>query len=93
MSASVTIKNLHKRYGELEVLRGINLEIPAGQTVAVIGPSGSGKSTLLRVLMTLDRPTSGDIEIDGQAMWTDEQGRPAGPNSCLLYTSPSPRDS
>ena len=70
MSASVTIKNLHKRYGELEVLRGINLEIPAGQTVAVIGPSGSGKSTLLRVLMTLDRPTSGDIEIDGQAMWT-----------------------
>ena len=51
MSASLNIKNLHKRYGELEVLRGINLEIPAGQTVAVIGPSGSGKSTLLRVLM------------------------------------------
>ncbi|KRC85775.1 L-cystine import ATP-binding protein TcyC [compost metagenome] len=81
MSASVNIKNLHKRYGELEVLRGINLEIPAGQTVAVIGPSGSGKSTLLRVLMTLDRPSSGDIEIDGQSMWTDASGRPAGANS------------
>ena len=104
MSASLNIKNLHKRYGELEVLRGINLEIPAGQTVAVIGPSGSGKSTLLRVLMTLDQPTSGDIEVDGQSMWKDEQGRPVGANSehlrrvrgkigiCLLYTSPSPRD-
>ena len=84
MSASLTIKNLHKRYGELEVLRGINLEIPAGQTVAVIGPSGSGKSTLLRVLMTLDQPTSGDIEIDGQTMWTDEQVRPVGVNSEYL---------
>ena len=71
MSASLNIRNLHKRYGDLEVLRGINLEIPAGQTVAVIGPSGSGKSTLLRVLMTLDRPTSGDIEIDEQRVtWT-----------------------
>ncbi|KAG1267436.1 hypothetical protein G6F65_013917 [Rhizopus arrhizus] len=81
MSASLNIRNLHKRYGELEVLRGINLEIPAGQTVAVIGPSGSGKSTLLRVLMTLDQPTSGDIEIDGQSMWKDEQGLPGGANS------------
>ncbi|MBC9903366.1 MULTISPECIES: ectoine/hydroxyectoine ABC transporter ATP-binding protein EhuA [Achromobacter] len=81
MSASISIKNLRKQYGELEVLRGINLEIPSGQTVAVIGPSGSGKSTLLRVLMTLDRPTSGDIEIDGVPMWTDAQGRSVGPNS------------
>src|SRR5690606_2654497 len=62
-------------------LRGINLEIPAGQTVSVIGPSGSGKSTLLRLLITLDRPTSGEILINGQSMWVDAQGRQAGPNS------------
>ncbi|WP_459614403.1 ectoine/hydroxyectoine ABC transporter ATP-binding protein EhuA [Bordetella sp. 2513F-2] len=81
MSASIRLTNLCKRYGDVDVLRGINLEIPAGQTVSVIGPSGSGKSTLLRLLMTLDRPTSGEIHIDGEPMWHDAQGREMGPNS------------
>ena len=71
----------HKRYGDLEVLKGIDLEIPSGQTVAVIGPSGSSKSTLLRVLMTLERPSGGEIEIDGVPMWTDAGGKPAGLHS------------
>ena len=74
MSASIEVKNLQKRYGDLQVLRGINLTIPAGQTVAIIGPSGSGKSTLLRVLMTLDKPSDGEILIDGESMWKDSQG-------------------
>ncbi|RYH19893.1 MAG: amino acid ABC transporter ATP-binding protein, partial [Alcaligenaceae bacterium] len=74
MSASIEVKNLQKRYGDLQVLRGINLTIPAGQTVAIIGPSGSGKSTLLRVLMTLDKPSDGEILIDGESMWKDPQG-------------------
>lgn len=81
MSASIRLNQLCKRYGELEVLRGIDLEIPAGQTVSIIGPSGSGKSTLLRLLMTLDRPTSGEILIDDESMWVDAQGRAQGPNS------------
>jgi len=78
MSASIRLVDVHKRYGELEVLRGVSLDIPAGQTVSVIGPSGSGKSTLLRLLMTLERPTSGVIEIDGASMWTTPDGKPAG---------------
>ncbi|OZI70736.1 amino acid ABC transporter ATP-binding protein [Bordetella genomosp. 12] len=81
MSASIRLKNLRKRYGEHEVLRGIDLDIPAGQTLSIIGPSGSGKSTLLRLLMTLDRPSDGEIEIDGVSMWRDAQGRLADPNS------------
>jgi len=81
MSASIRLNQLRKRYGDLEVLRGIDLEIPAGQTVSVIGPSGSGKSTLLRMLMTLDRPSSGEILIDDEPMWHDPQGREMGPNS------------
>ncbi|MVW71222.1 ectoine/hydroxyectoine ABC transporter ATP-binding protein EhuA [Bordetella sp. 15P40C-2] len=81
MSASIRLTNLVKRYGEIEVLRGINLDIPAGQTVSIIGPSGSGKSTLLRLLMTLDRPTDGEILIDGESMWKDAKGRDMGPHS------------
>ncbi|VFR34361.1 Amino acid ABC transporter, ATP-binding protein [plant metagenome] len=77
MSSSIRLNKLCKRYGEVDVLRGIDLEIPAGQTVSIIGPSGSGKSTLLRLLMTLDRPTSGTIEIDGESMWTQPDGSPA----------------
>lgn len=66
----VRIGDLHKWYGDLHVLRGINLEISAGEKIAIIGPSGSGKSTLLRLLMTLERPHSGRIEVAGDSLWT-----------------------
>ena len=78
---AVRIRDLHKQYGELQVLQGIDLDVPQAQTVSIIGPSGSGKSTLLRLLMTLDQPTAGRIEIDGESLWTVQQrGRevPAG---------------
>ncbi|MCT4507363.1 MAG: amino acid ABC transporter ATP-binding protein [Tepidibacter sp.] len=60
----IKIKNLHKSFTKLEVLRGINLEIEKGEVVAVIGPSGTGKSTLLRCINYLEVPDKGEIEIE-----------------------------
>lgn len=71
----IQIRNLHKSYGDLKVLRGINLEIPPGEMVSVIGPSGSGKSTLLRVLMTLERPERGGVRVGGEPLYdVNEEG-------------------
>ncbi|QGQ19735.1 ATP-binding cassette domain-containing protein [Cellulomonas sp. JZ18] len=61
----VSIRDLHKSFGEREVLRGIDLDVQAGEVVCVIGPSGSGKSTLLRCVNLLEQPTSGTVELLG----------------------------
>jgi ABC-type histidine transport system ATPase subunit len=65
---AVSVRDLHKSYGTLEVLRGISLDIAAGSVVTVIGASGSGKSTFLRCLNHLEQPTSGEIYVDGEPM-------------------------
>ena len=57
--------NVHKSFGDLEVLKGINFKIEKGQVVTLIGPSGSGKSTILRCINLLERPTSGTVLIEG----------------------------
>ena len=64
----IRIENICKSFGEKQVLKNINMEIREGETLAIIGGSGSGKSTLLRLLIGLDRPTSGEIYIMGQAI-------------------------
>jgi len=62
----IYVKDLKKNFGKVEVLKGITEEINKGEVVAIIGPSGSGKSTFLRCLNLLERPTSGEIIVDGQ---------------------------
>ena len=61
----ISIKNIYKSYGKLQVLRGVSLEINRGEVVAVAGPSGAGKTTLLQIVGTLDRADSGSVVYDG----------------------------
>ena len=62
----IEVKNIVKRFGELEVLKGVNLSIERGEMVAIVGKSGAGKTTLLQIIGTLDRPTEGQVVIDGK---------------------------
>ncbi|WP_040204061.1 amino acid ABC transporter ATP-binding protein [Neobacillus jeddahensis] len=62
----ISIKGLYKQFGQLEVLKGIDLVVEKGKVVVVIGPSGSGKTTMLRCLNVLETPTKGAISIEGQ---------------------------
>ena len=64
----ISVKNLKKSFGPLEVLKGIDCEIEKGEKVAVIGPSGSGKSTFLRCLNLLETPTGGEVWLDGKLL-------------------------
>lgn len=61
----VRLDGVHKEYGDAKALDGLSLEIGAGEAVAVMGPSGCGKSTLLNMVVSLDRPTSGTVEVHG----------------------------
>lgn len=57
--------DLHKSYGDLEVLKGVSLEVKRGEVLSIVGPSGAGKSTLLQIIGTLSKPDSGSVVIDG----------------------------
>ena len=73
-SAAVAARALTRRYGDgesaVDALRGVSLEVPAGQFTAVMGPSGSGKSTLMHLLAGLDRPSAGSVHVGGQEIST-----------------------
>jgi polar amino acid transport system ATP-binding protein len=72
---ALAAKDIHLSFGPNAVLRGVNLDVPAGTTTAIIGPSGSGKSTLLRTLNRLYEPDSGDILLDGRSVLADNPDR------------------
>jgi phospholipid/cholesterol/gamma-HCH transport system ATP-binding protein len=72
---AISVRNLHVRYGTREILHGVSFEVPAGETLVIMGGSGSGKSTLLRTLVGLELPSEGEIWIQGKnfAAMTGEQ--------------------
>ena len=70
----VRVRGLFKSFGDLPVLRGVDMDVRAGEKIVVIGSSGSGKSTLLRLLIALEKPDEGAIRIDGKFLWTREAG-------------------
>jgi polar amino acid transport system ATP-binding protein len=74
-SVSLAGNDIHLSFGQNAVLRGVDIEVPAGNTVAVIGPSGSGKSTLLRILNRLYEPDRGDVLLDGRSVLNDDPSR------------------
>ncbi|GAF64896.1 ectoine/hydroxyectoine ABC transporter ATP-binding protein EhuA [Alkalihalobacillus trypoxylicola] len=70
----VSYKNVSKSFGETTVLKNLDLDVAKGEKIALIGPSGSGKTTIIRMLMTLEEPTSGTIEVDGEMLWHKYDG-------------------
>ena len=62
----ITLRNIHKSFGTLEVLKGIDLDIQAHEVVSIVGPSGAGKTTLLQIMGTLYKPDAGTVEIAGE---------------------------
>jgi polar amino acid transport system ATP-binding protein len=80
-NAMVSIRNLHKSYGELQVLKGVDLDIAPGEVVCVIGPSGSGKTTMLRCVNFLETYQDGRIYVDGELVGYREQNGQLKPAS------------
>jgi polar amino acid transport system ATP-binding protein len=74
VAAMVQIQDVHKRFGKLEVLRGVTFDVAQGEVIVILGPSGSGKSTLLRLIAHLDDIDAGRIYVDGKLVGYEDRG-------------------
>ena len=75
MAPVVEIRGLHKNFDDLEVLKGIDMDVMQGEAVVLLGSSGSGKSTLLRCINFMEEPTAGRIRINGDLVGQEQNGR------------------
>ena len=75
MTPAVEIRSLHKTFGDLEVLKGIDLDVNQGEAVVLLGSSGSGKSTLLRCINFMEEPTAGTVRVGGDLVGSEQGGR------------------
>lgn len=80
----VEIAGLRKQFGDLKVLKGVDLEVHKGEIISIIGPSGSGKSTLLRCLIHLERADGGRISIEGEPILSEEHGKIVRPSEHVI---------
>jgi polar amino acid transport system ATP-binding protein len=80
----IRIRNLHKRFGDLHVVKGVDLEVERGERIAIIGASGSGKSTILRCLNFMELPSEGSIELDGKVL--GREVRSNGGSTARVYS-------
>lgn len=82
----IRVTDIHKRFGTLEVLKGVSLEVAAGEVVSIVGASGAGKTTLLQIMGTLSRPDAGRVEIDGRDVFAlGDKALSAFRNECIGF--------
>lgn len=81
----IKIEGLHKRFGKLHVLKGIDLTVEEGEKLVIIGPSGSGKSTLIRCINFLEEPTEGEVHIDGQLLTRKNKTQVVRNTSAMVF--------
>ena len=83
---ALTIANVRKTFGNVEILKGIDIEVDAGEFLILVGPSGCGKSTLLNMIAGLDAPTAGTISIgDRDVTWLPPSSRACRPCWCMCW--------
>ena len=87
MSDFIQVKGLNKYFGDLHVLKDVNLSVKEGEKVVIIGPSGSGKSTLIRCIDYLEEPTSGEVYIDGTKLTKKNHLQMARKYSSMVFQS------